>query len=76
MVHQLYVQYILSSWSFYYTYFQSLLFLCLIPLTIFIIFGILTRNNLRSVRQLNQSISRQMTRMVLLQSMTMSLSHL
>jgi hypothetical protein len=63
-----------SSWSYYYTYFQSLLFLCLIPLTVFVIFGILTRNNLRSVGQLNRSISRQMTRMVLLQSLTMSLS--
>ena len=47
-----------SSWTFYYTYFQSLLFLCLIPLSTFIIFGYLTRNNLRNVRQ--------MTRMVLL----------
>jgi hypothetical protein len=59
-----------SCWTFYYTYFQSLLFLCLIPLSTFIIFGILTRNNLRNVRQLHQSITRQMTRMVLLQSMT------
>lgn len=63
-----------SSWTFYYTYFQSLIFLCVIPLTIFLIFGILTRHNLRTVRQLDQSISHQMTRMILLQSMTMAIS--
>jgi hypothetical protein len=63
-----------SSWTFYYTYFQSLMFLCVIPLSTFILFGLLTRNNLRSVRQLHRSITRQMTRMVLFQSMTMALS--
>jgi hypothetical protein len=50
------------------------MFLCVIPLSTFILFGLLTRNNLRSVRQLHRSITRQMTRMVLFQSMTMALS--
>lgn len=63
-----------SAWSFYYTYFQSLAFLCLIPLSIFIIFGILTRKNLRSVHQRHQLISRQMTKMILLQATAMALS--
>jgi hypothetical protein len=63
-----------SSWTFYYTYFQSLLFLCIIPLTIFIIFNLLRRNNLRLVRQVDRSITRQMNRMIYFQSMTMSIS--
>ncbi|CAF4103164.1 unnamed protein product [Rotaria sordida] len=62
------------AWSFYYTYFQSLALLCLVPLSIFIIFGILTRRNLHSVRQFHRSISRQMTKMILLQATTMGLS--
>jgi hypothetical protein len=62
------------AWTFYFTYIQSLGLLCLLPLGIFIIFGILTRNNLRSVRQLHRSITRQMTRMILLQAMTMAIS--
>ncbi|CAF1101007.1 unnamed protein product [Rotaria sp. Silwood1] len=62
------------AWSFYYTYFQSLILLCLVPLSIFIIFGLLTRKNLRSVTQLHRSISRQMTKMILLQATLMSLS--
>ena len=61
-------------WSFYYTYIQSLLFLCIIPLSIFIIFGILTKKNLRSIQQLHRPVSRQMTRMVLLQATAMALS--
>ncbi|CAF3875570.1 unnamed protein product [Rotaria sp. Silwood1] len=63
-----------SSWTFYFTYIQSLVILCLLPLSIFIIFNILTKNNLRSVRQVHQSIADQMTRMVLLRAMTMALS--
>jgi hypothetical protein len=63
-----------SVWTFYYTYFQSLLFLCIIPLTIFIIFSLLRRHNLRLVRQVDRSITRQMNRMVYFQSITMSIS--
>ena len=61
-------------WSFYYTYIQSLLLLCIVPLSLFIIFGILTRNNLRTVQQQHRSVSRQISRMVLLQASAMALS--
>ncbi|CAF1453664.1 unnamed protein product [Adineta ricciae] len=61
-------------WTFYYTYIQSLIFLCLAPLSILILFGILIKHNLQSVRQLHQSIKNQMTKMILYQAMVMSIS--
>ncbi|UJR17881.1 hypothetical protein I4U23_004780 [Adineta vaga] len=61
-------------WTFYYTYIQSLMFLCIIPLVILIVFGFLIKFNLESVRQLHPSIIRQMTRMILFQSIVMSIS--
>lgn len=63
-----------SVWSLYYTYFQSLVMLCLVPLSVYILFGILTRRNLRIVNQRHRSFSQQMTKMILLKVTAMALS--
>ncbi|CAF1405765.1 unnamed protein product [Adineta ricciae] len=63
-----------SIWMFYYTYIQSLVFLCIIPIATLITFGFLIKFNLETVRQLHPSIIRQMTRMILFQSLAMSVS--
>jgi len=63
-----------SSWSFYYTYFQSLIFLCIIPMSLFILFSILTYRNIHSSQRINRIISNQMNQLVVLQSTTMFIS--
>lgn len=63
-----------NEWAFYYTYIQSLILFCLLPLSLIIIFGFLTRRNILSMHQVHGSISRQLTRMILLQLLVMVLS--
>ncbi|CAF1505217.1 unnamed protein product [Adineta ricciae] len=61
-------------WDFYFTYIQSLILHCIIPLVLLIVFGLLIKHNLSTVRQLHPSIIRQMTRMILFQALAMAIS--